>query len=309
MDTPAFGGIDEVVAAVPAMLGFYPTDSIIAVMIAASGTVAVCVPVTCADTPASVWATIARQHRRTPFSAMYVIVVADDMDSHRDLVEEFLHRAQDVGVAARGAAWTARITADGAWASYLDGTTGRIPDPGSADLTADVTADGEVIFASRDAIRDACAPTAPADTLAERGRLIDTLLTTLDLHDAIRIVETATSGALPHSDTEFARLVAALHHTGARDAAYRGIDLDNPAATAALWQHVLRNVAPPHQAFPATLFAVAQLLRGDGPLADAAIDLARDQRPGDIVADLLCHAIAGAISPAEIRALLTDALA
>jgi hypothetical protein len=111
------------------------------------------------------------------------------------------------------------------------------------------------------------------------------------------------------SDDEVARLLWGLRDRWVRDRAL-GLALGSDAATAEqLWTECTRRAPAPLDAAPATLLAVSAWLRGDGAMAGVALGRARSSEPGYRLADQLGQALAACVPPAELRALIVDALA
>jgi hypothetical protein len=79
-----------------------------------------------------------------------------------------------------------------------------------------------------------------------------------------------------------------------------------PHAPAAeqLWAALCRETPDPEAAEPAALLAVSALLRGDGALANVALDRAEQAWPGHAFARLLRGAADAGLRPSRMRALL-----
>jgi hypothetical protein len=101
-------------------------------------------------------------------------------------------------------------------------------------------------------------------------------------------------------------LVWALQVPLVREAAIASCTGSRPQAAEALWAALARGVPDPEAAEPAALLALSALLRGDGALANVALDRAEAAWPGHrLTATLRGLALAG-IRPSELRACLTD---
>jgi hypothetical protein len=79
------------------------------------------------------------------------------------------------------------------------------------------------------------------------------------------------------------------------------------AAAEALWTECTRRAPSPLDAFPAALVAVCAWLRGDGAMANIALDRALDSEPGNPLGGLLRDALAACLAPRQLRALLVEA--
>ena len=75
----------------------------------------------------------------------------------------------------------------------------------------------------------------------------------------------------------------------------------------ALWTECARRAPAPLDAFPAALVAACAWLRGDGAVANIALDRALGSEPGNTLARLLADALAAFVPPRQLRALLVEA--
>ncbi len=108
-------------------------------------------------------------------------------------------------------------------------------------------------------------------------------------------------------DEEVARLVWSLRRPEVRDWALLLSLGEDASAAEALWTECARRAPSPLDAFPAALVAVCAWLRGDGALANIALDRALDSEPLNPLAGLLADALAACVAPRELRALLLEA--
>jgi hypothetical protein len=100
---------------------------------------------------------------------------------------------------------------------------------------------------------------------------------------------------------DLARIVWGLRDTAVRDRALGFALTDDAAAAEALWTECTRRAPAPLDAAPATLLAVSAWLRGDGAMANVALDRALDSDPGYALARLLSQGLAACLTPAELR--------
>ena len=109
------------------------------------------------------------------------------------------------------------------------------------------------------------------------------------------------------ADHDVARIVWGLRDGSVRDLAL-GLALGRePAAAEQLWTECTRRAPAPLDAAPATLLAISAWLRGDGAMANVALDRALESVPDYGLARLLREALAACVTPADLRALLTEA--
>jgi hypothetical protein len=99
-------------------------------------------------------------------------------------------------------------------------------------------------------------------------------------------------------------VLRALQDPAVRDRAL-GLALAQDAAAAeALWTECTRRAPDMLAAAPATLLAVSAWLRGDGAMANIALERALEAEPGYRLARLLFPALAACLPPAELRAMI-----
>jgi hypothetical protein len=111
------------------------------------------------------------------------------------------------------------------------------------------------------------------------------------------------------ADREIARVVWGLSDVRVRDRAL-GLALGDDAAGAEiLWTECTRRSPAPLDAAPATLLGVSAWLRGDGAMANLALDRALDSRPTYTLAQLLSDALAGCLPPAQLRTAIRESVA
>jgi hypothetical protein len=108
-------------------------------------------------------------------------------------------------------------------------------------------------------------------------------------------------------DDEVARIAWSLRQPEVRDWALLLSLGEDATAAEALWTECARRAPSPLDAFPASLVAVSAWLRGDGALANIALDRALDSEPGNPLAGLLADALAACLAPRDLRALLVEA--
>ncbi|GAA4542748.1 DUF4192 domain-containing protein [Pseudonocardia xishanensis] len=121
-------------------------------------------------------------------------------------------------------------------------------------------------------------------------------------------LESAAAGRLT-VDAELVRIMsAALRRTRFRDLALSTCTGDHAAAAEQLWAALARTCRGPAAADPAVLLAVCALARGDGALANIALERAERVRPAHRLARDLRTAMAAGWGPTEVRTWLEGAL-
>jgi Domain of unknown function (DUF4192) len=109
------------------------------------------------------------------------------------------------------------------------------------------------------------------------------------------------------SDREVARLAWGLRDVDLRDRALRLALGRSAAAAEAVWAELTRRSPAPLDAAPATLLAVTAWVRGNGALANVALERALSSEPGYTFARLLRSALDACMRPAEVRRLIREA--
>jgi hypothetical protein len=126
------------------------------------------------------------------------------------------------------------------------------------------------------------------------------------LEEAVQRLAPGTVRALP--DPEVARLAWGLLDVDVRDRAMGWALGSSAAAAEVLWTELTRRAPAPLDAAPATLLAVTAWVRGDGALANVALDRALSSRPDHRLALLLRSALDACIPPADVRRLIRESL-
>ncbi|MGW5049721.1 DUF4192 domain-containing protein [Actinokineospora sp. NPDC004072] len=303
----------EIIRSIPALLGFYPTDSLVVVAVIGVGRhpMVLRADLSEPDKETAAWSAIEARHQRGEHvHVVLVVIVGGDPLEHRGVVDELQAKADRAGIPFAFAAWIDTIGEGQTWQSYTDSAHGRLADPRTSHIAVLATYEGRTIHSSREAIEAAMRPTAETAALARRRELIEKHRQSLEADAAEKVVRaTASREELPETDEQFALLVAALHTGAARDQAIRCMVDGDLQHNLALWQHVLHNVDGADQHHPATMLAVANLLDGDRITATIATELAcRWTEPGSL-AHLIRSALDAGMSPETFCAIARDAIA
>jgi uncharacterized protein DUF4192 len=328
--------LGDVAAALPHLIGFRPRESLVAVSL--RGATGLRLGLTArVDLPPE-------QHRRPvvdglvrslatdrPDAVLLVVVSEDDDEGaavpelpHRGLVHEAVLAFDAANIPVRNVLLVRRER----WWSYdcpracCDPGAGTPLPDGTSPLAAASALTGRVVEADRAAL---VRRLAPVGFLAAEGmaRACDEVGNELARRTAqagwdVVAEETWTAvlaavhGAQPGrgqglSDREVARLGWGLRDVDLRDRAL-GLALGGSAAAAEwVWTELTRRAPAPLDAAPATLLAVTAWVRGDGALANVALDRALASEPSYTFAVLLRSALDACLPPAEIRRLIREA--
>ena len=341
------GALGDLVAALPHLLGFRPQESLIAVSLRGDRArvgltarvdlppagdqdevLALLVRSMLTDRPREVVLAVVSEHPDR-ISRPVRTRVADGEPvaelPHRGLVGSAVRRFADAGVPVRDVALVRR----GRWWSY-DCTAGccapgaGTPVPGgTSPLAAASALSGQVVEDGRAALERRITPVgflaaagmsractevgrAVADRVEQVGPDVVAGESWAAVRNAVDRVGPGSVGSLP--DRDVARVAWGLRDLAVRDLAM-GLALDGSAAGAeVLWTEVTRRVPPPLDAAPATLLAVTAWVRGDGAMANVALDRALRSDPGHSLAQLLRTALDACFRPADVRRLIRSAL-
>jgi hypothetical protein len=333
----------DVAAALPHLIGFRPRESLVAVALhgatgwrlGLTGRVDLPAP----EHRTGVLAGLVRSLLTDQPDAVLLAVVSEDDDPtpaslrpgaaavpelpHRPLVHEAVLAFHAAEVAVREALLVRR----GRWWSYdchqeccHPGAGNPLP-AGTSPLAAAAALTGQVLEEDRGAL---VRRIAPVGLLAAAGmaRACDEVGDRLARRTAERgweeVVEEGWAAVLAAveamgpgpgqglSDHQVARLAWALRDVDLRDRALALALGTSAAAAEVVWTELTRRAPAPLDAAPATLLAVTAWVRGDGALANVALDRALASEPSYTFAVLLRSALEACIRPAEIRRLIRE---
>jgi len=341
------GALGDLVAALPHLIGFRPEESLLAVSLRGSRsrvglTARVDLPPAGAED--AVLDVLVRSMLTDHPRQVVLVVVSEFPDPlsrpvrtrmpdgapvaelpHRELVRDAMGRFADAGVPVSDVALVRR----GRWWSYdcpedccAPGAGTPVPS-GTSPLAAASALSGQVVEGSRAALTRRIAPVGflaaagmaqactevgreVADRLARLGRDVLADGSWSAVRDAVDRVGPGSVASLP--DRDVARIAWGLRDVEVRDRAMGlALGTDAPGAEV-LWTEVTRRVPPPLDAAPATLLAVTAWVRGDGAMANVALDRALDSEPDHTMALLLRDALGACFRPAEVRQLIRSCL-
>lgn len=330
----------EVAAAVPHLLGFHPTESLVLITLGGPEGDAVGLTVR-ADLPpsrqAARFAASVTRHVCTARAAGVLAVVVSEAPDvgrrvpelpHRALLRELVLELSAADVLVHDMILVRR----GRWWSYdcphpccAPGAGTPLP-VGVSELAAASVATGVVVARDRDDLASRIAPPVghAAAAMAASCREAVAAFTGRLLDEGIRATAAESWAAIQEglrrcapgrsvgdrlSDDEVARILCGLRDHTVRDLAMGLAIGDDSGAAEVLWTECTRRAPAPLDAPPATLLAVSAWLRGDGAMANVALDRALSGDPGYRLAQLLASALAECVPPAEIRALVASTVA
>jgi hypothetical protein len=327
----------DLVAAVPSLLGFHPTDSLVLIGFADEDGLGLLrfsmrIDLPPPDSPGPVLDDIAERlveqvTLRHCTDLMAVLVGGGPVEPDGaalpgdNLIGALATACRPAEVELRQAVWVARTVRGERWLCYGDcGCSGRLPDPSSTALAAATIAAGQVIHPDRAALERLVACGDPA-VLRRRSAQLDARIDAYlrDGDDPLagppgfelvsRHLTAAAAGRLPMSDEEVVDLCLALSDPDVRDACF-GFAF-GPTADAAerLWTALLAEAPDPEAAEPAVLLAGCALVRQDGALVGVALARAQRAWPGHLVSQVMDEALRTGVEPDDIVRWLRQVVA
>jgi hypothetical protein len=319
----------ELVAAVPVLLGFHPRASL--VLVATGGesgrrlglTLRVDLPLP--EHVAAVAVDVVQSLLLDTPTGAAVIVVAESAEAarpHERLVGLVVHDLEAHGIDVHTVLSTPSTAAGARWACYDPcGCTGLVPEGSATPFAAAAVAAGRVVRSDRSDLEQLLAPAHPEHIRRREALLIGAADEALhhrpdpgaphrtaadregpgaELAFVDAAIADAAADRLILDDTRVVTLAALLAVPDVRDAAL--LRCVGPAAAAAeqLWTALVRETPDPEAAEPAALLAVSAMVRGDGALANIALDRAEQAWPGHRLTAILRSVLLG-MRPEEIR--------
>lgn len=319
---------DQLIVAVPYLLGFVPGSSLVIVHAPINGQAPATDVVMRFDDAcfrqagATELARLVASRFPDGDHQIIALVVGDGTDPgtdplpHANEMAAFEAALSEHEVSVVWSLFTPAITAAARWRAYHDPAIGgELPEPSSSPLAADTVHHGMVTFATRD---DYAARLAPAAW--ERRERIDDLLDQRlsDLIDEIdndkaavvrrcldtvdRALTAARSGHLPDSDDEIVDLLAALAIPPVRDAQLTTWAEPEAHRAQELWIHLLRLTDGPLAEDMALLVAANAYCRGEGTLASIALEGAPQTQ---LFTRVLDKALATGMHPTVVQTVMT----
>lgn len=310
----------EVAAAVPLLCGFVPTQSLVLVCLRGPRrrlglTLRVDLPA--AGAPGCLAADLAGRVAHADADEVVAVVWTDDSGPrpHAALVQAVDDLLDEVGVHLRDAL----LVRDGRWWSYTCRDSVCCPPEGTpvagspaVDLVAaHAVLDGRAVLPSREALAASLvAPTgaaaaAAAACLVSAGNARGRRLAGTGRVRAGREALARWRHALQQrpDDETAAALVVALRDLVVRDEVLTWL-LDDDEALFGLLLDLARRTPPPDDAAVCALLAWVAHSRGDGALANVALDRALATDPGCSLAQVARAALDRQMPPADVRTLL-----
>jgi hypothetical protein len=307
----------EIAAAVPHLCGFVPRDSLVAVSLRGERRrigLSLRLDLLPAEVDEDVADQVAGRLAHDDAAAVVLVVYTDEAGSRP---REPLMRALLDAVELRGmTVMEGLLVRDGRWSSYTclsaeccppEGT----PVPAPADLLVAAAAyDGRVVLRDREElVASLAAPTSLAARAADQrldAALVQWLEKVEDVgRDAARRDAVAALRAALTSPYDAAEVTAPLQDVAVRDAVATWA-LDDSEALLSLLLALARQSVAPYDVPVCTLVALVSWVRGDGALANVALDRALAGDPAYSMANLFRAGLDGQLPPSAVKKWLRE---
>lgn len=292
---------EDVLALVPVLLGFHPSDSLVMMTFGARRPFHARVdvpPARCdiADVVDLLVAPVAREGA----TSVVLVLYADDKQLPRRFLRDVIAAMRDHGVEVK----EALRVCDGRWFPMLHhvkaGRAGHRFDISAHPFLADAVLRGEVMLESRDALARSLSADPQAVAAVRRAMGLVGLPSRDQLAAETAwlrgVVADGVAGELPAPD-RVARLLVDLTDLELRERVWTMLERPVAGAHIDLWSRVLRAAPEGYVAAPAMLLGFAAWLDGRGALAWCALDRCFEERVGDPLADALAESLLRAVPP------------
>ena len=293
---------DELIAAIPHLLGFKPQESIVLIPIRSD------LPTARIDLPTTpraqelAWRTIREGMSRyaRPGAAVGIVCFTTDRQQADVVGREFAERLDTIGINTHLLLWADNTR----WADLATGDMGLQTDE-ARDRVATMT-----VLAGRPQ------PAATRDFLAQslvgdRGPVAN-LLTEIRANTAQNAVHSEGRWAVSRvqqfhrdgvrlDDADVARLLVAVEAVPIRDQLWLAMTRGNAVSDVALWTDMTKRAPDEVRTAPASLLAFGSWLSGDGAMAWCALDQVPEGKPYAL-AHLVTAAIESGMHPREWEA-------
>lgn len=235
-------------------------------------------------------------------------------DRYRDQALMLDRDLSAVGIELYAAHVVDRVAAGGRWRCADGcGEAGYVDDPDASPLAAAAVLDGRRLYASRDELLQVIEPDPVAAASMRRSLAFATqrpgcpeARPDADVRGDVEAVMAAAlqvaDGQVP-AHAEVARLALGLADPRVRDTLYALAVGECAEQAEALWGMLARNLPEPWRVEALVLLAFSAYARGDGPLAGVSLDAALQARPTHRMAGMLDTALQSGMRPERIREL------
>lgn len=293
---------DELVAAIPHLLGFKPQESVVFVPMRSD------LPVARVDLPTTprdrelVWRSIRDGLSRyaRPGSSLGIVCITADRQLAHDVGTEFAARLDTIGIDTRVMLWAD----ESRWADLGTGDMGLQTDAARERVAAMTVMGGRTQpAASRDALADSLVGDREpvARLLPETREAAFKNTANVEGRWALSRVQRFHRDGVRLDDKDAARLLVAVESIPIRDRLWLDMDRTSASSHVALWTDMTKRAPDEVRAAPASLLAFGSWLNGHGAMAWCALDQVPEGKPYAL-ANLVAAAVQGGMHPREWEA-------
>lgn len=310
------------IAALPAVLGFVPENSLILVSLEDGGLGSVMRVDLSEELPRRVEHLAEVAAAAAPQAVIAVIVDADGArcpscnEEHRQLCAALADALSQHDIELYAAHVVDEVALGGQWhCAEGCGSSGLVEDPAASPLAAAAVLEGRRLYPRRADLQAVIAPDDPArgaglagalERQADRRRAAHRAhpvrCTRADVRTAMAAAARVAAGE-PLSDAELASLGCALSDPQVRDILYALAVGESAGEVESLWALLARALPSPWRVEALVLLAFSAYARGDGPLAGVSLAEALRCDPGHRMAGMLDTALQSGLRPEDIRDL------
>lgn len=297
-------GPGALVAAVPSMMGFVPTESIVCIPLEDGrvGTVIRSNLGLLAD-PMAVKSVVRSFAAAGDFDSLILIAVGADPVARQQALRAVSLECQATGHIVADTIHVAEIAEGKRWRNRA-GNSGALPDPATTETAAAQVAAGRQVRGSRDELVAALARTGKGLDAGQRARkrdarvVVRTVVEAIDRHGAGKEL----------SDDDIVRVGRALLQPPIRDVLIGLSTTDRAHPTQDVLAEVARRCRGAARVEALTLVGAFAYVDRNGALAGIALAAALDEDPGHSLSALLRTALSGGCDPRQVTAGLMSAV-
>ncbi len=310
------------IAALPAVLGFVPENSLVLVSLGGGELGSVMRVDLSAELADRIGHLAEIAAAAEPEAAIAVIVNADGAHcpqcnaEYRQLCDALTEALSAHDIVLWAAHVVDRVAVGGRW-HCVDGcgSGGVIDDPSASPLAAAAVLDGRRLYPRRADLQALIAVDDPARSAelavvvgrqaarrAAAHRVDAAGCCRRDVENAMAAAARVAGGE-PLPDAQLARLGCALTDAQVRDTLYALAVGENAGEAESLWALLARTLPEPWRIEALVLLAFSAYARGDGPLAGVSLEAALRCEPGHRMAGMLDTALQSGLRPEDIREL------
>lgn len=309
----------ELIAALPAVLGFVPEKSLVLVTAAHGEMGAVMRADLCAEVDGDSLGHFAELAAASRAEVAIAVIVDGEGASCRMCADEYRELAHDLAVEL--ARWDVellaahvvdKVAAGGRWfCADGCGSSGVVEDPAASPIAVAAVLDGRRLYTRRSELVAVVAPTDPdrsavlAEAIGQVGEVAadrpDSQVRS-DIEHAFACAEQIGAGG-PLADDQLVRLALSLTDPRVRDTLYALAVGEHAGAAESLWADLARRLPEPWRVEALVLLAFSAYARGDGPLAGISLEAALRCAPWHRMAGMLDSALQSGMRPERIREL------